>query len=386
MAAPPRVARLLLTTSLAIGAAACGAGKEATPTPITDAGAPVDPLSWDVTQPGPYTCGHRVLEASYTPPGGLPARTIPVHVWYPSTSTDGDHPHYAGVFTDDHAYDDVPPAPSAFKGDYPVLLHSHGHQGFAGNSARLMCTFASQGWLAVAGEHVGDTLSDAPPKMLLATYIQRPLDDRAALDLVLALPGDDPLAGRADVAHVAMSAHSFGTYDAWVAAGVGFDEAAIRASCTSGDTAACTEAQIGVFTSTDLSEKRAQIIVAMAGIERPFFGPTSSYAPRVPVLMMSGTLNPVHNDQIFAAVTKAADLTWVSVDGGCHQLFGLGNTQLGDPGCAVLQDEAGFALVNPWVLAYARYHVLADRGAEVRGLVEGTTSLSPLVHVQHKGH
>jgi dienelactone hydrolase len=347
-----------------------------------DGGAAVDPLSWTVAKPGPYACGHRTLETTYAQPGGLPARTIPIHVWYPSNVAKGDHPIYRNVFVDDHAWEDAPLAPSPWPGGMPVLVHSHGYKGFAGNSARLMCHLASHGWLAVAPEHVGNTIGDTPDTLPIAVYFQRPLDVRAALDFVAEPPAGDALVGRADLTHVAMSGHSFGTYTAWAVAGAAYDAASIKAQCDSGGVASCTDAQRAVFT-TDLSEKRASVVIPMAGGTDDFFAADGYDAARVPVLLMSGTLNPVGDDALFAS-TKGVDLTWVDVTGGCHQLFGLGNGVLGDPGCAVLPDEEGFALVNPWVLAYVRYHVLADRGAEVSGIVEGSVKYSPLVQVEHK--
>ena len=99
---------------------------------------------------------------------------------------------------------------------------------------------------------------------------------------------------------------------------------------------------------------------------------------------MTGSLNDVGADTLFASV-KGVDLTWVDVAGGCHQLYGLGNSVLGDPGCAVLPDEEGFSLVNPFILAVARYHVLDERGDEVKSLTEGTRSLSPKMTFQHEG-
>lgn len=344
--------------------------------------APVDPLSWSVATSGPYSCGHRVLETRYTPPGGLPQRTISVDVWYPSSATDGEHPVYLSLFRDKVAWNDVAPAEPAFAGGMPVLVHSHGHKGFPGNSARLMCHAASHGWLAIAPEHVGDTLSDAPDTLPMALYIERPLDVRAALDLVKSLPSSDPLAGKGDFTHVGLTAHSFGTYSGWAVGGASFDAAAVRASCDDGSVKACTEEQIQAL-ATDLSDPRPKALVLMAGAPRPYFASGGYDAVQAPVLMMSGTLNTVSNDKIYDSATKL-DLSWAEIDGGCHQLFGLGNTVLGDPECAVLPDEQGFALVNPWVLAYLRYHVLADRGAEVKGIVEGTTSFSPLVHLKHK--
>jgi predicted dienelactone hydrolase len=342
----------------------------------------IDPLTVDPTTPGPYTCGHRELSTTYSAAGGINARTIPVHVWYPSNATEGDHPVYRNVFPDDHAFEGVPLASPLWKSGLPVLVHSHGHKGFAGNSARLMCHFASHGWLAVAPEHVGNTIGDTPDQRPLAIYLERPLDIRAALDLVAALPKEDPLAGKADLGHVAMSGHSFGTFTAWTIGGAALDAQHFKDACAGGDLAPCSDAEHAALAG-DLSDPRPRIIIPLAGAPNSEVG--SGYdSTKVPVLMMDGSLNMVGNDTVWAAATKL-DLTWVDVEGGCHQLFGLGNSVLGDPACKALPDEEGFALVNPWVLAYARYHVLDDRSEPVKGLVEGTTSLSPKVHVQHEG-
>ncbi len=373
---------LLAAVALVSWGAAPGCGGDATLPAVEDAGPPPDPQSWAVTAAGPYLCGHRQVEMTYPPLGGLPKRTIPVHYWYPASKESDDHPVYAAIFTDKTAWEDAPVAPSPYPRGFPVLVHGHGWRGFAGNSARLMCHFASHGWLAVAPEHVGNLLGDTPDKLPLAVYLHRPLDIRAALDFTAAMPSTEPLAGKADLGHVAMSGHSFGSYDAWVAGGATLKSELVRAKCTSGDITHCTEEQIAVF-DTDLSDRRAKIVMHLAGVSSDFMDEGSHGATRVPVLMMSGSLDDVGAEPAFAKSTKL-DLTWVVVDGGCHQLFGLGNMVVGKPECAVLPDEKGFALVNPWILAYARYHVLADRTPTVRGLVEGTTSLSPLMHFQHK--
>lgn len=350
-----------------------------------DAAPPVDPATFGVTDVGPYTCGHRQLETTYTPPGGQPARTIPVHVWYPSTTTEGEHARYRGIFLDSVAWEEGVLAPPAWKEGYPVLLHSHGYQGFAGNSARLMCHFASHGWLAVAPEHIGNTLIDTPDPLPLAMYYERPLDMRAALDFVEKLPASDPLAGKADLGRLGVSGHSFGTYTAWAEGGSAYDLDSIKAKCAAGDPGSCDDAGLAVF-STDLSEKRAKVIMPLAGGHNAFFGDVPGKgedSARVPVLLMTGTLDQVGADTLFAALTKV-DITWVDVEGGCHQLYGLGNTFKGGPECAVLPDEEGFSLVNPYLLAFARYHVLGERGDEITAMVEGK-GLSPKMHYQKKG-
>jgi hypothetical protein len=166
-------------------------------------------------------------------------------------------------------------------------------------------------------------------------------------------------------------------------AGAALDPAAVQAECDAGTVADCSADQLAVF-STDLSEPRAKIVIPMAGGANAFFGQSGYDSAEVPVLLMTGSLDDVGADALFAQVA-GVDLTWVDVDGGCHQLFGLGNSVLGAPECLDLPDEEGFSIVNPWALAYARRHVLSDGGAEVAGIVEGTTSLSPRVHVQAKG-
>ena len=341
-----------------------------------------DPLTWDVKEPGLYTCGHRVLSTTYTPPS-LPSRTIEVHVWYPSTAQGEVHTKYHGIFEDTIAYDDLPLAPTSWKAGMPVLVHSHGHMGFAGNSARIMCHFASHGWLAVAPAHLGNLINDTPSKRPLATYIHRPFDIRASLDLVSNLPADDELSGKADLTHVAMSGHSYGTYTTWAIAGAPIDVSSFETRCQAGDLADCTPEQLQAL-GGDISDARAQIVIPMAGAPTSEFGFANMDTVKVPVLMMSGTLDTSAQPEIFAALTKV-DLTWTEFEGGCHQLFGSGNSLLGAPECADLPDEEGFQLVNPWVLGYTRYHVWQDRTEFVKGIVEGTVSSSPKVHYQHKG-
>lgn len=376
-----RLARLApLATAFAL-LCSCGGGDSDSGGPAGQAA--VDYTTWTVMKDGPYACGHRELETTYTPTGGLPSRTIPVHVWYPSNTTTGEHPRYHGAFADSKALDDVPPAPPGHAGGYPIIVHSHGHKGFAGNSARLMCHLASHGWIAVAPEHIGNTISDTPDVRPLAIYLQRPLDIRASLDLILALPASDPLSGKADAGHVGMTGHSFGTYTTWAIGGATIDQDAMKARCDKGDLAPCPPAELAALGS-GLSDPRPKTIIPLAGAPTGEFAAASFDAVKLPVLAMSGTLDKVGDDALFDMVTKV-DFTWVEVEGGCHQLYGLGNTGLGVPACAGLPDEEGFALVNPWILAYARYHVLGDRSAEVKGLVERTTSISPKVVVKHKG-
>lgn len=369
--------------ALAFGTLLAGGCNDKDTIPKDDAGSPIDPLSYTVKEPGPFSCGHRVVDLTYSLPAGLGDRTVPVHIWYPSEATEGEHPKYRGLFEDSLAWDDVPLAPSPWKAGFPLLVHSHGHKGFAGNSARMMCHFASHGWVAAAPEHVGNTIGDTPDVRPLALYFERPLDISRTVDWMATPPDGDPLGGKVDLERVAMSGHSFGTYTAWAVAGATFDLASIQAACDAGEVADCTADQLAVF-ETDLSEPRAKVVIPMAGGASSFFGAAGLDSASVPVLLMTGSLDNVGALSLFDSVS-GVDLTWVDVEGGCHQLFGLGNNEVAAPECADLPDEEGFAIVNPFALAYARNRILGDDSAEVMGIAEGTASLSPRVSYKHKG-
>lgn len=358
-------------------AAACGGEAPVTPEPA------IDPATFDIDDAGPFQCGHRVLSTTYTPRAGGPSRTLPVHVWYPTTATDGEHSRYRGIFQDPFAWEDAPVAKPAWPTGFPVLLHSHGYMGFAGNSYRMMCHFAMHGWVAIAPEHVGNTLTDTPDPLPLSAFSSRPLDVRAAFDHVVGLPAEDPLAGTLDEARVAVSGHSFGIFTAWALAGASFDRAVIESQCASGKIGSCSDEELAMF-DAPLADPRVRAAMPMAGGKHAFFGDHGLDAVEVPVLLMTGSLDDVGGDDVFANVTQVA-LSWADVEGGCHQLYGLGNTSVGGESCKQLPDEEGFALVNPYLLATARYHVLGERGERVRGLVEDDAGLSPKIRVQRKG-
>jgi predicted dienelactone hydrolase len=349
---------------------------------VDSTGSDAGPLTWPVDQPGPFHCGYRTLPLTYTPPGGLPSRTIEVHLWYPASAATANHPKYLDIFDDATASTDAPLAPSAYASGYPVLIHSHGYKGFAGNSATLMCYVASHGWVAVAPEHAGNTLLDTPDADLLATWLERALDIRKTLDHFTKMPTSDPLAGKLDLEHVGMSGHSRGSFTTWAIAGATQDPAVVEKGCQDGRFPDCTAALQAAF-AQPLGDPRIKTVVVMAGSGDDFWGDHGREAVKIPVLQMNGTLDDAGETALFASI-QGVDLTWVQIAGGCHQLFGLGNHYLGDPACAQLPDAEGFALVQPWLLAWLRYHVLGDRSAQVSGIVTGTLSLSPKVAFHKK--
>lgn len=371
-----RMSLCLLRTSLlvaaALGTAACGGDDdEAT----HDAGE--DPIPFEVDQMGPYHPGHRVVDATYTPPGGAPERTIHVHLWYPTEDSDGPHPTYAKLFPDPITIDDASLAPSAYRAGYPVRVHSHGFLGFAGNSADQHRWFASHGWVSVVPEHHQNVLGDAVDPLPTHHYYERPLDVRIALDTLRDLPPTDPLSGKCVTDRVIAAGHSFGTYTMWLLGGVAPDAAGIAAACAAGDvpSGTCTPGEIAAF-GEDLDDPRVIAIVPEAGaFSRPWIADSGYAAISKPTLLMTGGDDDVGASNLMPLVP--AGFTWLEIAGGCHQVFGLGK-------CDGIEDAVGFPLVNTYELAFSRYHLLGDRSDETVGLVDGTLSLSNLVTYRRK--
>ena len=346
---------------------------------------PTKPETWPAGEKGPFACGLRILEMKYQLPGNLGERVVPLYVWYPAAEAKGDHPMYMGIFEDPASFLDAPLAPSPYAAGYPLLVHSHGYKGFSGNSAFLMCHIATHGWVAMAPEHVGNTLGDTPDPLPLLVSLQRPLDMQHTIDWATTPPAGDPLAGKIDVAHIGLSGHSFGTYTVWAVAGAPIDVAALTARCgkTKPDWPDCSQALLDAYASTVAADPRVDTFISLAGDGSDIFIPGGKNLVKAPLLQMNGTLNDSGETQLFNDVT-GVDLTWVDVEGGCHQLYGLGNSILGDPACLNLPNEEGFAIVRPFFLAWLRYHALGDHGPEVTGIVTGTTTVSPKATLKHK--
>lgn len=339
-----------------------------------DAMEPVgDPLALDPRVKGPFRTGYRVLSFTYTPPTASAPRTIPVHVWYPTWALSGPIAVYHRLVMDRESFRDAPPAPPVHVGGYPVHVYSHGDRAFGGSSAFIARFFASHGWITVAPDHVGNTLSDTPSPRPYALYHLRSRDVSAALDALESLPMTDSLRrlGAIDTRRTILSGHSFGTHTVWTSAGATFDIDQIRPNCTAAN--ACTEADMMAFALTNYRDARFVAGILMAGaINRSLFGPMGHRTVRdVPLLAMSGTADPVGADVQFDS-TVPLPLTWIDIRGACHQFFALG-------GCADIPDSEQDRIVSTWALAFARRHVLDDRSTLVQSIIDGSSPVSDRV-------
>ena len=99
-----------------------------------------------------------------------------------------------------------------------------------------------------------------------------------------------------------------------------------------------------------LRDERVVAAVPMASrMKTTFFGTKGCQSVAIPVLYMSGTDDPVGAPELFAQC-DAIDLTWIEIEGACHQAFALGF-------CDQLDTEEGFSIIN----AFMRF---SDLGAE----------------------
>ena len=324
-------------------------------------------LSWPVAEDGPYQAGHRTLELTYESVATGHARTLEVHLWYPTEATSGDSVFYAEIFADEAVFGNAPLAAPAVGDTYPLHIHSHGNLGYPGSSPHLMRHFATHGWVVVAPSHKGNTIMDNLSPRPAWMYMVRHEDISATLDYLGALPEGEPLAGHLDVSEVLLSGHSYGAYTTLGLSGAQHDMDQIPGVCETDASGECSDELIALF-ETGLAEPRVVASIPMAPGSYAMYGEGIAEVA-IPVMHMTGSDDrPEANEDIWAALPAPA--VRVHVEGGCHQLFALG-------GCDLIDDDPGLTIINAYALAFGRQALLEDEG--VSGLLDGSEDFDPAV-------
>lgn len=325
-------------------------------TPTTeDTGTP-DPLSWSVDQDGPYNVGFRLLELTYAPTGRDEPRSIVVNLWYPTQDSSGSSGIYYEAFEDDRVIRDAELAPMAHAESYPVHIHSHGYSGYGASSAFLMRRYASHGWVVAAPEHTGNTIGEHTDDLPTWFYWVRIEDLSATFDAVA-----QEIPQVSDVGLV--SGHSFGGYTAFHAAGAGLDQEKWAQECeAAGD---CDDNDLERF-EQGVSDPRFKAALPLAGAGWGSIGAEGYEQLEVPVLMMTGSDDGSGDQTKIWEETSVSPLTWVHIEGACHQTFALG-------GCSDLDTEQGYGIVSTYGLALGRSAILGDGAMD--GLLDGTEVL-----------
>jgi len=331
-----------------------------------------DTLSWDPREAGPYNVGYAVWEITYTQVTTGEPRTIPIHVWYPTEDTSGEAALYETFYSDPDSFVNAAPAAPVHADGYPVLAYSHGDQGFAGSSPFLMRHFASHGWVAVAPDHIGNTFTTNESPRPMGLWVDRSHDVSAAID---AIEGDvAALAGTADTSTVVLAGHSFGGHTTWISAGAEFDEAGVQAQCESDNYAegSCTPRVIDTF-AAGAEDVRLVGAIPLAGTpSEGWVGADGLNAVDIPVLQISGSLDSGPVAGVFEERTDDVDITWMDIEGGCHQTFAFGSP-------CDLDADHGFAMVLAYAFPFARRHVLGDATDLTDGLLDGSIPVDDLV-------
>lgn len=342
----------------ALGLAACSAPE-----------ASIQALDLDVRTPGPYQPGYTLRSVTYEPSVGASPRTLDLHIWYPTESTNFDEVSYTyEIFVDEAVVPDAAIAPAIHENGYPLQVYSHGDRGFGGSSAFLARYFATHGWVTIAPDHLDNLTFDTVEPKETSHFIHRPLDLVAAMDMV---SDEMEWSSQLDSSRVVVSGHSFGSYTTWSIGGSTYD--AIEDFCRP-EERDCSEAERTAF-SAGLGDPRVVATIPMAGtIRRSWFGDTGHRQHQAPVFFMSGTEDPVGQQGQWDAM-DTIDFTWIDIEGACHNGFALG-------ACPELETQEGFEIIQTYALAFARRHVLMDSSTSIVDILAGQTSISERVSFQ----
>ena len=148
-------------------------------------------------------------------------RALAVDCWYPAQPGPQDPSVYEllpGIGFTASALGDAPPA----RGPHPLLVFSHGRSGTRTSYVMLCEGLAARGYVVVALDHPGDTLTD----WLLGTAVddatngaQRVDDVRFLLEALRSRRAGLDAVDELDTHRVALAGHSYGAYTAFAVAG-----------------------------------------------------------------------------------------------------------------------------------------------------------------------
>ncbi|MFT4974316.1 MAG: putative dienelactone hydrolase [Myxococcota bacterium] len=329
------------------------------PDPLDTATTPaVDPMSWSVQEDGPLSVGYRMVTHTYTDPAGEVVE-VPISIWYPTEDTDGEEAVYFSFQEDLEAFADASLAAPLHDGGYPVMIFSHGSFLYGGSSSYIARRFASHGWVVAAPDHLGNTVTDYGDDPPLPIYYRRPLNDSAAID---SIDADSALGGVAKTDEVVLVGYSFGGYDSWTSYGADLDVQAFLDQCDADAfSEPCTEAQRSAI-QTDLAEPRVVAIIPLAGAGRFEYFADGGLQGLGPVLQMSGTEDQDDPQQMWD-LSEGTPMTWVSIEGGCHEMFSVG-------GCSTIERQDGYDLINAYTFGFARQQLLGSSD-ETAALLSG---------------
>lgn len=169
----------------------------------------------EVMAAGPFGVGVLVVElvdtSRVTPANGdqpeKPARTLPTHVWYPTSTPDQGPPV------------PVEAAPSADGGPWPLIIYCHGFSSKFDENLEIVALLATRGFVVVSADFPLTGLS-APGGPNAADVVNQPGDVSFLIDTVLdwGQEADHPLYRRVDPYRIGVAGVSLGAMTTVIAA------------------------------------------------------------------------------------------------------------------------------------------------------------------------
>lgn len=308
--------------------------------------------------------GTQVRELTYLVPGLEEERTLELRLWYATDDEEGEGAYFAlPIFSDEFAWTDASILAPPEGEQAPMLVFSHGGRGFAGQISRVARQFVRNGWVVVAPTHPGHTILDTDEPGFSFTAV-RGFDVIEAIDHMEELPVDHPLSGRVDTSRVLAMGHSFGGQNAWLLGGLPLNMAEIRERCET----RCSAEELAIFEAFGPDDRVVAGISLDNLIDTNLVLDESFASNPTPMLHISGTEG---NDatELFARAA-AANLTWVSLLGGCHE------SSTGTLACPTLPLEESLRATAVYAVAFAARHVLESTDSEVAEILNGSSEVS----------